>query len=137
MKMFSIPLLLYGIAILLIAGCGGGEKQEKQFQESAEKEANVVFAEEFIMFLSEGNYDKAREYLDSTAKEELPASTLENTWVNLTEELGTFVEQHYDTTDKVEDYDVVYINGVFEKGKVTFQLKLNQDEEIIGFDFNQ
>ncbi|WP_068672568.1 DUF3887 domain-containing protein [Oceanobacillus sp. Castelsardo] len=136
MKKLTIPFIFILIGILLITGCKSAEKQEEQFQETAEKEANVVFGEEFIMFLSEGNFQKATEYLDSAIKDDLPATKLENKWNKLEEELGNFKKQEYDKTEKIDDYDVIYINGQFEKGNAYFQIKLNQNEKITSFEIS-
>ncbi|MFD1848455.1 DUF3887 domain-containing protein [Oceanobacillus bengalensis] len=135
MKKKHYYILISMFLILFIAGCADDESEQKEeeFQESAEKDANIVFAEEFVMFLNEGRYEDATEYYDETMKDELPASELEEAWTSLEEQFGSFVSQEYQSTEKLEGYDVVLINGSFEEQDVVFQITLDQNEKIAGF----
>lgn len=133
--MLKQPRNLYLLIFLtlLLSACDGGEAREDEFQESAETHANITFAEELIMFVSEGNYKQATQYFNSTMKEELPAEEIENVWNSLEDQLGKFVKQEYDRTESKDDYDIIFINGKFEKGDVVFQVTIDQDEKIAGF----
>lgn len=118
---------------LFLSACGSGEKHEDEYQESSEAHANIVFAEEFIMFMSEGRFKQATEYYDQTMKEELPAEELEKVWNSLEGEYGDFVSQEYDRTEIKDEYEILFINGEFENGNVVFQITIDQDEKIAGF----
>lgn len=133
MKKYVVLMLTLIIISLFLSGCGQGEAEQKDFQEAAEKEANIVFAEEFIMFLHEGRYDRATKYFDDTMKKELPANELEKLWTSLEEQLGDYKNQNYDSTQKMDDYDVILINGIFEEDEVTFRVTIDQNEKIAGF----
>lgn len=133
MKNYLVLVLSIIIISLFVSGCGQGEAEQKDFQEAAEKEANTVFAEEFIMFLDEGRYDRATKYFDDTMKKELPANELEKLWDSLESQLGDFKNQSYDSTQKMDEYDVILINGTFEEDEVIFRITIDQNEKIAGF----
>ncbi|RKQ37262.1 DUF3887 domain-containing protein [Oceanobacillus halophilus] len=127
--------LTIATAFFLLSGCADGEDKEEEFQESAEEKANVIFAEEFIMFISEDRYERATEYLDESVKEEYPASELENIWSSFEERLGSFVNQNYESMEKDNDQDVITIIGEFEDGEIKFQIAVNQNEKISQFTY--
>ncbi|WP_179151924.1 DUF3887 domain-containing protein [Oceanobacillus senegalensis] len=133
----NIIFVLASITVLLInTACTAGEEQEDEFQESAETEANVIFTDEFIMFSSEGQFDKAIEYLDESLREELPPSELEEIWNSMEQEYGSFVGKELDSYEQKANEDTILMNGEFENGNVTFEFTINQNEKITGFTYN-
>lgn len=90
-------------------------------------------AEQFIGFIADGEYEKAYEQLDESMKNSIEQTDLSYIWIALELSSGENESLTYDKTEQDDDRQVVYINGVFSEGDVTFMITVNEDQEVAGF----
>lgn len=90
-------------------------------------------AEQFIGFIADGEYEKAYEQVDESMKNAIEQTDLSYIWIALELSSGENESLTYDKTEEDDDHQVVYIDGVFSKGDVTFMITVNADQEVAGF----
>lgn len=140
MKQFKWMIFMMLAVCVLLAACNQTEEQEEPVDENQAEEENntedeqiITIAETFISQLAEGNYEEATENFDETMSAQLTATELEEIWSSLTEQVGDFIAQEYNTTEEVDEGQVVLITGVFNEADVTFQITVDPDQQIAGF----
>lgn len=75
-------------------------------------------AKTLVAQMATGNFDKAVEPFDQTMKRALPAGKLKEVWDGLTKQYGQFQRATETTTEKVQQYDVVFVTCEFQRGKL-------------------
>ncbi|MGN8646657.1 DUF3887 domain-containing protein [Gracilibacillus sp. HCP3S3_G5_1] len=147
MKKFQSIVGVMIAGLILLAGCNQSDeseeepldqnqveqKEEGQSAESNESDQIVGIAETFIDQLNEGKFDEATENFDETMAEQLTADDLEAIWNDLNSQLGDFIDQEFNTIEEVDGYQVVLTTGIFNNDDVTFQVTLNENQQISGF----
>jgi len=68
--------------------------------------------------MAAGQFDKAVEPFDATMKQALPAEKLKVLWDGLATQCGQFRRATDTTTEKIKQYDVVYVTCEFQRGKL-------------------
>lgn len=108
------------IAISLLAACQ---------KEASAKET----AEQFINYIAEGEYEKAYEQVDEDMENSIEQSDLSYIWIALELSSGENKSLTYDKTEQDGEHEVVFIEGEFTEGNVTFMITINKDQEVAGF----
>lgn len=128
MKKVTIISILIMIMVASFSGC-----IEEQKPETTEKTTSEI-ATEFMTHLSQGNYNSAYNYFDSTVKDVFSLVQFQGTWEYYTGTYGEF-ESIQDTIPSTEEgFDIVRINCTFADGYViTFRLVFNDSKQISGF----
>lgn len=133
MKRFKWMSLLL-VLILLMVGCSQeDEPTEQGADDILDNDVIISMAEKFINQLNDGEYEKARENFDATMSAEVDVDGLKGIWESIEAELGDFIAQEYDSTEEIDGYRVVFINGTFNDSDIKFQVTFNEDNEIAGF----
>lgn len=124
-KIMLILVLIIGLAVF--TGCFEDKPVIKG-------KTTTEIAIEFINYLSEGDYNDAYNYFNSTVKSQFSLEQFQGTWEYYTVTYGEF-ESIQDTISTNESgFNIVRINCVFEDGYViTFRLVFNNSKEIAGF----
>lgn len=106
---------------------------EEQKSETTKKTTSEI-ATEFITYLSEGNYNTAYNYFNSTVKNQFSFAQFQGTWEYFTGTYGEF-ESIQDTIPSNElGFNIVRINCTFADGYViTFRIVFDNLKEISGF----
>ncbi|OIJ15179.1 hypothetical protein BKP35_04835 [Anaerobacillus arseniciselenatis] len=146
--MKNVLLIGFVSALLILTGCNDGEEQEivdkDGTQENAIGETDgeteeidmdeaISIAESFIEHLSQGEFEEAAEFFNETMAAEIGAKELGEIWVTLESQIGTSVDQDFNSTQEVEEYLVVLINGLFEGADVLFTVTISSNYQIAGF----
>lgn len=139
---FQKVILLLMTSLVLLAACNQGDEQDEAIEKATEEEAGIeneadqeviALAENFIAQLSEGQYEEAADKFDETMTEQLSPEELEELWESLKSQLGELIDYEYNRIEPVEGYEVVLINGVFNNADATFQVTVDEDQQIAGF----
>ncbi|MFA9556331.1 DUF3887 domain-containing protein [Evansella sp. AB-rgal1] len=121
--------------VLFLAACNNGNDDgTNNAEESLNKEAKrVELAENFISLITEGDFEAATEHFDETMSDELPPEVLEELWESFQNQFGSFLEQKYLRTEATENYQVVFIQGLFEGTEAEFSITFDEELQIAGF----
>lgn len=134
-KILTISILF--MAILLFAGCGGGNDDNKADGKNnggnETQEEIVSIADEFLTLYVEGKYEEAVQFFDETMSEQLPPEGLKQTAESVSSQLGKFIDKEYKKTTEADGYDVVIFSGTYEASDVIFTVTFNDEKEIAGF----
>jgi len=106
-----------------------------QGSKDAELTKLKALATTFIDHWAKEEFDQARKDLDSTMTRLATPRFLRENWTSLVAGLGTFQQQRVIGTDEYLGYDRVYVERVFEKGTIVFQVVFNSEKQITGLDF--
>ena len=119
------------VIILIITFYTGSVEEQKS--ETTEKTTSEI-ATEFITYLSQGNYNTAYNYFNSTVKNQFSFVQFQGTWEYFTGTYGEF-ESIQDTIPSTESgFNIVRINCTFADGYViTFRIVFDELNEISGF----
>ena len=128
MKKVTITSIVIILIITFYTGC-----VEEQKSETTEKTTSEI-ATEFITYLSQGNYNTAYNYFNSTVKNQFSFVQFQGTWEYFTGTYGEF-ESIQDTIPSTESgFNIVRINCTFADGYViTFRIVFDELNEISGF----
>ena len=126
-KVIIISIVMIAI-IVFSTGC-----IEEQKSETTKKTTSEI-ATEFITYLSQGNYNTAYNYFNSTVKNQFSLAQFQGTWEYFTVTYGEF-ESIQDTIPSNESgFNIVRINCTFADGYViTFRIVFDDLKEISGF----
>jgi uncharacterized protein len=103
---------------------------------SAEEDKNQVeMAKMFVTHMSGGQFEKAVQPFDQTMGKVLPEAKLKEVWNGLTKEHGSFQSMSETRTEKIQQYDVVYVTCVFECGALDAKVVFNSQNKIAGLFF--
>ncbi len=128
MKKVTITSIVIILIITFYTGC-----VEEQKSETTKKITSEI-ATEFITYLSQGNYNTAYNYFNSTVKNQFSFAQFQGTWEYFTGTYGEF-ESIQDTIPSTESgFNIVRINCTFADGYViTFRIVFDDLKEISGF----
>ncbi|ADU29294.1 DUF3887 domain-containing protein [Evansella cellulosilytica] len=147
MKKYIIMMIITGLLILTGCNSNGGEEQEANGMNGTEENVNgeieddngidheqaVAIAEEYISHLSQGDFEIAYDFFNEVMKAEIEVSELGDIWETLESQVGTYIDQDFNSTQEVENYKVVLINGLFDGADVVFTVTIDTNYEIAGF----
>lgn len=80
-------------------------------------------------------FDKAVEPFDPTMKRALPADKLKEVWDGLTKRYGPLQRATETTTEKVQQYEVVYVTCEFQHGKLDTKIVFTSEGKVTGLFF--
>jgi uncharacterized protein len=95
----------------------------------------LELAKTLVAQMAAGQFDKAVEPFDPTMKRALPADKLKEAWDGLTRQYGHYQRAGDTTTEKVRQYDIVYVTCDFQRGKLDPKVVFTSDNKITGLFF--
>jgi esterase/lipase len=128
MKKVTITSIIMITIIVFHSGC-----IEEQKSKTSEKTTSEI-ATEFITYLSQGNYETAYSYFNSTVKNQFSFAQFQGTWEYFIVTYGEY-ESIQNTIPSTESgYNIIRINCTFTDGYViTFRIVFDGLNEISGF----
>ncbi len=106
-----------------------------QSNDSTISQVQIDKAKGFVTFLAKGDFTAAAGQFDSTMKAVMPPSKLEEVWKGLGAQIGQFKEQTGTRTEKMAQYNIVYVQSAFEKAAIEVKVVFNSANEIAGLYF--
>lgn len=125
-----IILIILLIFFLTISLLSSAQQQEAQISDEL-----TALAKEFITLLEKGDFSKAVENFDSTMIKVMPEDKLKEVWNSIVTQLGSFKRQGKTRTEKVMDYDIVYVTCVFQSVALDAKVVFNRKKQISGLFF--
>jgi dienelactone hydrolase len=95
----------------------------------------IDLAKEFVDHLAKEDYEKAEKDFSETMRKSMPPTTLERKWKNLLAQTGSFKKQTEIQTDKMNQYDIVFVSCEFEKSPFVVKVVFNEYKKISGLWF--
>ncbi|MGL5195983.1 MAG: DUF3887 domain-containing protein [Chroococcales cyanobacterium] len=95
----------------------------------------VSQAQEFLSLLADGEFNRALQKYDATARENITPATLEITWQDLVNKSGDFQEIVSSETVPGEEQDVVLLTTRFEQDTVVLFVILDAEQQIRSFTY--
>ena len=95
-----------------------------------EDKARVLVAQ-----MAAGQFDKAVEPFDETMKQALPADSLKAAWVGLTKQYGPFQRATETRTERIQQYQVVFVTCEFQHGKLDAKVVFSSKNQVAGLFF--
>lgn len=129
LKQVVAPALAAIISILVVAcvqNAIAGDDPAAKRQEMAKS---------LVSQMAAGQFDKAIEPFDPTMRRVLPADKLKEVWDGLTKQHGQFQRATETTTEKVQQYEVVFVTCEFQRGKLDTKVVFTADDKITGLFF--
>jgi dienelactone hydrolase len=148
MKRISYWLLL-GLLALTLAACGDSAPTPATAPPPAATATSapagataapattdrVPAAQQFVADLHAGKFDVAENSFDATMKAQLPADKLRDIWATLELQAGAFQQVLGTRTERVQQYDVVYVTTAFEKQPIDIKVVFNAQGQVAGLFF--
>ena len=92
-------------------------------------------AKALVAQMAAGQFDKAVEPFDQTMKQALPADKLKEVWDGLTKQYGQLQRATETRTEKIQQYEVVYVTCEFQRGKLDAKVVFSSENKITGLFF--
>jgi uncharacterized protein len=92
-------------------------------------------AQKLVDLLSRGDFNTAVANFDETMQKVLPSDKLARAWNSIIAQAGPFVEKVVARTEKIQQYDVVFVTCKFEKTTLDAKVVYNCDKQISGLFF--
>jgi dienelactone hydrolase len=92
-------------------------------------------ARALVRALAKEDFTAAAKDFDEGMKKALPGDTLEKIWRKVTDTVGAFREEKGTRTDKIQQFDVVYVSCQFEKQDLDVRIVFNADRQVSGLQF--
>jgi hypothetical protein len=124
---YEVILLMCG---LLLIGCGAREEVELPSGVDLTPQA-----QEFVTFLSQGNYSECVARFDQTMKDGLPESKLNDAWNTIQDQAGPFQKQIGVRQTREGGYDVVYVTCQFERANIDVKVVYDTEQLVTGLWF--
>ena len=86
-------------------------------------------AKVLVAQMAAGQFDKAVEPFDQTMKRALPADKLKEVWDGLTKQYGQLQRATETRTEKIQQYEVVYVTCEFQHGKLDAKVVFSIGEQ--------
>jgi dienelactone hydrolase len=109
--------------------------QETPLTEVKPQLEQVKLAKNLVAQMSAGEFDQAVESFDVTMKRVSPANKLQEAWNGVIKQYGSFKRTLQTRTEKVQQYDVVYVTSEFEKSTLDVKIVLSAKNEVAGLFF--
>ncbi|KHF41699.1 DUF3887 domain-containing protein [Halalkalibacter okhensis] len=149
MKKYNVLMAVLA-SVVIITGCNAEQQQqENEIEENQELsteeseietegndfdiDESVSLAEQFIEQLSQGKYDEAIERFDDTMSAQISVAELGELWETIESQVGAFIDYDFESTQEVDGYLVVLLNGLFEEADVMFTISFDEQNQIAGF----
>ena len=95
----------------------------------------TTLAKNFVELLAKEDYSNAIEMFDVTMKQAMPEAALHKTWQAIISQVGTFENQFSIRTEKIEEYNIIFVTCKFEKTMLDIKIVFNSIGEIAGLFF--
>ncbi len=95
----------------------------------------TALATEFVELLEKEDFSGAVKNFDSTMKKAVSPEKLQEIWKSLIAQVGPFKKQVGIRTEKVSQYDIVYVKCEFEKSPLDVKVVFNNAKQIAGLFF--
>ena len=101
----------------------------------AQVNKNIEYAKELITGFKEGKMDVVASHFDETMKTALPEDKLKTVWKDLNSQCGEYQKYSKITTEKVENYDIVYLLCHFQNMNLRMKTVFNKKNQVSGLFF--
>jgi uncharacterized protein len=95
----------------------------------------VEMVQNLVAQMADGQFDKAVEPFDATMQKALPADKLRQSWDATVAQYGPFQKATETRTEKVQQYEVLYVTCEFQKGRIDTKVVFSSDNKIAGLFF--
>ncbi len=123
-------ILLIGVGLAMLWSVASAQRND-----STISQIQVDKAKGFVTLLTKGDFTSAAAEFDSTMNAVMPPSKLEEIWKGLGAQIGQFKEQTGTRTEKMAQYNIVYVQSTFEKAAIDVKVVFNNANEIAGLYF--
>jgi uncharacterized protein len=106
---------------------------QEAVNDSIVTQAHIAAAENFVSLLAERDFKTAITKFDSTMTAAMPLDKFEEAWNTITAQVGQFKEQAGVRTEKMAQYEIVYITSIFEQATLDIKLVYDSAGKIAGF----
>ncbi len=93
----------------------------------------VKAAKAFVDDLVKEDYESASRDFDKTMKEKASPDKLKTIWQQIITQLGPVKKQLATRTEKLMDYDIVFVTCEFEKAKLDIRVNYDKEGKLAGF----
>jgi uncharacterized protein len=125
--MKKLILILALLSLWSVAICQGA------ISDSTVSQARLDAAKNFVSLLAKGDFAAAISGFDSTMSVALPLDKFKETWTTIVAQVGQLKEQSGVRTEKMAQYDIVYVTGIFERATLDIKLVYDSAGKIAGF----
>ncbi|MFC2165310.1 alpha/beta fold hydrolase [Acidobacteriota bacterium] len=129
MKRITIAL----IAIAMISA--GSLSALSLLKEASEFDELITKAKAFVQLMAAEKYAEGVTYFDATMTKVMPESKLKQTWESVIKRVGSLQTQIGTRTEKIGNYDAVYVVCTFEKEKMDVKVVFDKDKKVAGLFF--
>ncbi len=98
-----------------------------------ERPALTDLAERLTTLLSENKFAEVVEHFDANMAKAMGASTLADTWVGLTAQLGSYITQLGTTEQEHDGYQILFVTTQFEAMVMDLRWVFDKDHKVAGF----
>jgi len=119
---------LFVALILAAAGAPVGAADDQPVQ-------RLHVARTLVAHLAAGHFEKAVQPFDPTMTQALPADKLQEVWDGLTKEYGPWQRATETRTEKIQQYEAVYVTCEFQRGKLDAKVVLTPENKVAGLFF--
>lgn len=95
----------------------------------------IESANDFLKLVLEDRYQEATNYFEPIVLMQLPADKLEELWNKLNEQVGNFEKQTKIRTEKLQNWNVVFLTCKFERSILDLKLVFTAENKITGMFF--
>jgi len=117
--------------VVLSCGCAAAAKP----QETPQGKDIVSAAGRFVDRMAKGEFSAAVKDFDATMNSVVPPDKLKQIWESLVAEVGPLKAQLSTRTERVGEYDCVFVTCQFEKTKLDVKVVFNRSQQIAGMFF--
>lgn len=95
----------------------------------------IQIANHFLKLLTDAKYTEAVSYFEPIVLQQLPAERLEKIWDQVNEQAGQFEEHTRTRSEKLKNWNVVYLTCQFERSRLDLKLVFTGENKITGIFF--
>ena len=123
------------VAIVLVAVRAQAEEKPLRVASQDQPAKRLDIAKGLVAQMAAGQFGKAVEPFDPIMKSALPADKLKDVWDGLTKQYGTLQRANETTTEKIQQYEVVYVTCEFQRGKLDTKVVFTSENKVTGLFF--
>ena len=123
------------VAIALAAVHAQAEEKPLRVASQDQPAKRLDIAKGLVAQMAAGQFDKAVEPFDPIMKSALPADKLKEVWDGLTKQYGPFQRATENRTEKVQQYEVVFVTCEFQQRKLDTKVVFTSENKITGLFF--